>query len=291
MICLKPFRKGGSEFGCGQCLPCRINRRRQWTARLLLEARCHDVPSLFVTLTYANLKSPRTASVFKRDVQLFFKRLRRTGEKVRYYAVGEYGDRFGRPHYHLALFGLQDIGNIGKAWSRGGTPIGLVDIREIGPESAAYIVSYILKGSTRKRREDDRAPEFSLQSTNPGIGALAVKKLAEVYNTSSGARYIGVHGDVPLVFRTDGSDYPLGKYLRKKLREELGFSYDIKPGTEIDIKQKAVYIRDSQDGFVIDPDDPLQRRLLLKSREERRKQAARKAIWKANYIRSKKGNF
>lgn len=291
MICLKPFRKGGSEFGCGQCLPCRINRRRQWTARLLLEARCHDVPSLFVTLTYAQLKGPRSAGVLKRDVQLFLKRLRYFGEKVRYYAVGEYGDRFGRPHYHLAIFGCRDHGNIAKAWSRKSIPIGHVDIREIGPESAAYIVSYILKGSTRKRRTDGRPSEFSLQSTNPGIGALAVPKLAQVYNSSSGMAYIGKHGDVPMSFRTDGSDYPLGKYMRKKLREELGVSYDIRPGTELDVKQKVMYVRDSASGFIVDPDDPFKRKLLLKSREERRKQEARKAIWKANFIKSKKGNM
>lgn len=43
----------------------------------------------------------------KRDFQLFMKVLRRrTGQKVRYFAAGEYGDKTFRPHYHAIIFGL-----------------------------------------------------------------------------------------------------------------------------------------------------------------------------------------
>lgn len=45
----------------------------------------------------------------KRDIQLFLKRLRKnlskyTDEKIRYYAVSEYGPKTFRAHYHLLLF-------------------------------------------------------------------------------------------------------------------------------------------------------------------------------------------
>ena len=46
----------------------------------------------------------------KTDLQLFFKRLRYyvskqcPSEKVRYFAVGEYGPVHFRPHYHILLF-------------------------------------------------------------------------------------------------------------------------------------------------------------------------------------------
>lgn len=45
----------------------------------------------------------------KRDVQLFLKRLRKllnryTNEKIRYYAVSEYGPVHYRPHYHILFF-------------------------------------------------------------------------------------------------------------------------------------------------------------------------------------------
>lgn len=47
--------------------------------------------------------------VSKREIQLFLKRLRKqlkryTDEKIRYYAVGEYGPTTFRGHYHLELF-------------------------------------------------------------------------------------------------------------------------------------------------------------------------------------------
>lgn len=51
----------------------------------------------------------RLTYVSKRDIQLFLKRLRKylgkyTDEKIRYYAVSEYGPKTFRAHYHLLLF-------------------------------------------------------------------------------------------------------------------------------------------------------------------------------------------
>ncbi len=38
---------------CGQCQNCRINKQREWTGRILLEAQMYPISS-FVTLTYAD---------------------------------------------------------------------------------------------------------------------------------------------------------------------------------------------------------------------------------------------
>ena len=93
-------------FGCGQCIPCRINRKRLWTHRLMLESFSHS-DATFVTLTYDPEKYSGE-SLRPEDVTKFLKRLRRKLEpkKLRYYLVGEYGDKTGRPHYHIALFGF-----------------------------------------------------------------------------------------------------------------------------------------------------------------------------------------
>lgn len=68
----------------------------------------------------------------KYELQLFIKRLRdyyaRKGVKLRYHAVGEYGPKHFRPHYHLLLW-LEGQGtyyptlpeNINKAWTYGRT--------------------------------------------------------------------------------------------------------------------------------------------------------------------------
>ena len=67
----------------------------------------------------------------KTDLQLFFKRLRYyvskqcPSEKVRYFAVGEYGPVHFRPHYHILLFLQSDEAlqvcseNLSQAWSFG----------------------------------------------------------------------------------------------------------------------------------------------------------------------------
>ena len=90
---------------CGQCCACRLNKSRDWATRCVLEAKMHD-ENCFITLTYNDENLPKDYGLCKEDLTLFFKRLRKnTGEKIRYYAAGEYGDLYGRPHYHACLFG------------------------------------------------------------------------------------------------------------------------------------------------------------------------------------------
>lgn len=94
------------QLPCGQCLGCRLERSRKWAVRCMLEASLHE-QNCFLTLTYAPEHLPENGSLVKRDLTLFFKRLRKTyGEGIRYFACGEYGERFDRPHYHVILFGF-----------------------------------------------------------------------------------------------------------------------------------------------------------------------------------------
>ena len=104
-LCKKPFR----GFGCGQCLPCRIVKRRIWTHRIMLEAQMHEKCS-FLTLTYDPENEPPGRTLDPDDVQLWMKRFRERlrseyGIFVRQYLIGEYGDETQRPHYHSAPFG------------------------------------------------------------------------------------------------------------------------------------------------------------------------------------------
>ena len=63
MLCSNPYMKDGVSFGCGQCKGCRVNKRRQWTHRILLESMCHE-SSAFVTLTYDNDHLPKETPSF-----------------------------------------------------------------------------------------------------------------------------------------------------------------------------------------------------------------------------------
>lgn len=248
MLCKKPYRQGVAEYGCGQCMPCRINRRELWTSRLLLESQT-SAWSWFVTLTYAELPKPfrlkgveyPEGSVSPRALQLFLKRLRRnSATRLRFYAVGEYGGLFGRAHYHLALFGLPDPCHVSprdvevlrlppcscaicKAWSEDGVSLGGVDVREIAEETAYYIVKYHTESKKRGQpRADGRHPAFQRMSLKPGIGAVASEVIAEALTSDAGARKLLREGDVPAVVRWQKRMRPLGRYLRRKIRQELG---------------------------------------------------------------------
>lgn len=92
---------------CGRCVGCRLERSRQWAIRCVHEASLHEENS-FLTLTYSPENLPSNGSLVKHDLTLFFKRLRKaySDKKLRYFACGEYGEQFDRPHYHVILFGL-----------------------------------------------------------------------------------------------------------------------------------------------------------------------------------------
>ena len=59
-----------------------------------------------LNLTYDDAHLPEHGQLWKDELQRFFKRLRKGGYKFRYVASGEYGEKTRRPHFHIALFGM-----------------------------------------------------------------------------------------------------------------------------------------------------------------------------------------
>lgn len=226
MLCNKPFMKGGLvPLPCGQCMPCRINKRRVWTTRINLETFQHE-KSCFLTLTYDPEHLPDGGFLVKRDLQLFLKRLRSLiyPVPIRYFGVGEYGDQTWRPHYHIAIWGLNrdDHEVVTKAWG-----LGFIHFGEMTRESSQYIAGYVTKKLTAANdvRLAGRPPEFSVMSRNPGIGSKAALQIADQMTRSSGgALWIAKNGDVPKVARLDGGMWPLGRYMVSKIRENTGFA-------------------------------------------------------------------
>lgn len=220
MLCIRPFRSRGGEFGCAKCTPCKINRRRLWKGRILLESFQHD-RNLFVTLTAAG----RYESLSPVDLKLFIMRLRTgLGRKFRYFAVGEYGERSGRPHYHLALFGvgMEDRLEIESAWR-----YGFIHLGDLNEFTAEYICGYVVKKMTAKddERLEGRYPEFARMSR--GLGKGAVEGLAAGLLSSGGSKALVKAADVPSTMKIQGREFPLGRYLRRKLREAVGWSSDM----------------------------------------------------------------
>lgn len=89
----------------------------------------------------------RIPYVCNRDLDLFLKRLRSyypNDEKLRYYAVSEYGPTSFRPHWHLLLFSNSErfsqtvLENVSKAWS-----YGRCDASLSRGFAAPYVASYV----------------------------------------------------------------------------------------------------------------------------------------------------
>lgn len=146
------------------------------------ESKKYD-SNIFVTLTYSPDNLPADRSILKREVQLFLKRLRKAiaPRKVRFFASGEYGERYSRPHYHLILFGLSKLDRpvVEKAWGKG-----FVDIGDVTPDSANYVAKYTVKKMKGRNAADHYKslgiqPEFALMSRRPGIGQDYVEQNAE----------------------------------------------------------------------------------------------------------------
>lgn len=204
---------------CRRCIGCRLDYSRQWANRCMLELPYHD-SSFFLTLTYDDEHLPRSyscdpstgevispsAPLVKRDLQLFFKRLRKnTGQKIRYMACGEYGDTSFRPHYHAIVFGLKlfdlvpykhsrlgyqyyNSPMLDKCWTDSeGRLKGYIVAGSVSWDTCAYVARYILKkqmGSFASFSYESLGltPEFSVMSRRPGIGRQYYDDHPEIWN-------------------------------------------------------------------------------------------------------------
>jgi len=121
--------------------------------------------------------------------------------------AGEYGENFGRPHFHACIFG-HDFHDK-KLWKRSPSgsmlyrskdlellwPFGYSSIGDVNFESAAYVARYIMKKVTGQNAKNHykqtdsetgeittRKPEFNKMSLKPGIGFEWYKKFkSDVY--------------------------------------------------------------------------------------------------------------
>lgn len=227
--------RGRIPFGCGQCTPCRLNRRRQWTWRQYLESLCHD-QSCFVTLTYSSEHLPENGSLQPRDLQLWLKRVRfeLSPIRVRYFGVGEYGEEKNRPHYHISLFGVPWTAlRVRSRYAFDPRKVELTSWRfgqafvaEFNETTAQYISGYVVKKLTRRddaRLGPGQLPEFARMSLRPGIGKEAMRIVADSLSRSGLLDAVD-GGDVPRELKLGRRTIPLGRYLLKALREAVGFT-------------------------------------------------------------------
>lgn len=194
------------QVPCGQCVGCRLERSRQWAVRCVHEASLWE-SNCFVTLTYNDAFIPIDRSLDHRHFQLFMKRLRKHfGASVRFYMCGEYGEEFGRPHFHVLLFNCDFIDKrchtlrhgkmtftsalLSRLW-----PYGFHEIGDVTFQSAGYVARYVMKKVTGHFSDDyyewvdpvsgecfRRKPEYNCMSRRPGIAKGWLDKfIGDVY--------------------------------------------------------------------------------------------------------------
>lgn len=200
------------DVPCGQCLQCRLSQSRNWAVRCQHELQMHPEGGIFLTLTYAPEHYPENLSLDKTAVPRFIADLRRQiGKKIKYYHCGEYGDKLGRAHYHVLIFGWKPPRDtirqvrggtfplftstlIECLWGKGHCPFG-----ELTFESAAYTARYATKKITGRKADSHyrRAhpdtgeifqviPEYATMSNRGGIGRSWLEKhFKEVYPADS----------------------------------------------------------------------------------------------------------
>lgn len=176
---------------CGKCLACRLNKGKEWAVRCVLEASLYD-NNYFVTLTYDDQFLPASKEAARRDIQLFFKRLRQSVPGLRYFGCCEKGSHTKRFHHHIILFNcdlpdyrplhrninggyLFDSKLVREAWSKG-----FITIGEVNYTTCGYVAQY----ASKKVFNDDK-DEFIYMSTKPGIGSAWLEKHYEIFKHDS----------------------------------------------------------------------------------------------------------
>lgn len=179
---------------CGKCDVCLYNKKLDLVNRATFEDQLWPCPAFFFTLTYKPSDLPPGGNLRYKDVQDFFKRLRRSWDRkglehnIRYLVAGEYGHdpRFShRPHYHVILWNnpyhanelqpyLYDLlkSDIFHAWSHAEPQS--FDFGQVQGGAAAYAVKYVGKPYLPKGRWIK--PFIHMSTKNGGLGYQFIKK-------------------------------------------------------------------------------------------------------------------
>lgn len=205
---------------CGQCLYCRQQTALTWKVRCELEAEAHNGVFAFVTLTYDTPHLPLNNSVSPAHLQAYLKRLRKSLEyPIRYFACGEYGERRGRPHYHLIIFGLQkkDFQKVKDAWPYANLKkySRAIDVQKGDYESLGYVAGYVGEKLPVKEYAEGKNPPF--HRCSQGLGLKTYLK-----------RLVDFQTFTPYIIDQKKKWRYVGRYLRNKGAEFFNILQEVK---------------------------------------------------------------
>jgi len=268
MSCLSPILIPNKAFGapqnskmfvpCNKCIGCLKDKQKRWVYRLQRECSTSDY-QLFVTLTYNPNSVPlllnptlskdkqvivRYEDYVKRkqivdceqtlypiDLTNYFKRLRKCGLQFKYFACGEYGDQFNRPHYHIAFFFSTESFSVDvfaslckELWK-----FGDVDVQPLIDARITYITKYLLKSDLESAPNSFVVQCFNRSSH--GLGLQGFMKDYEYYK-----HYDRTDDFIKQVQLDNGSLIPVPRYFRTTvLQDETPvFDFDLQQLQELE---------------------------------------------------------
>lgn len=212
---IRPIAQRMFLCGCGKCIPCLMAEQRDWAFRLQLQAEVSET-AYFITLTYDDEHLPQDNVVQKSEIQRFMNTLRKklervckersaTVPKLSYYAVGEYGKKSNRAHYHMMLFNMpiHSLGDmyrlVSDVWQRG-----FVKVEFCSSQNSNYLCKYMTKLDPREHK----VKPFRLMSRRPAIGY-------EYFLRPEILEYINRPDVISLRFR-DGRNHRIPRSVRRK---------------------------------------------------------------------------
>jgi hypothetical protein len=244
---------------CGSCEACLKTNINGWSFRLLQEAK-RSFNAHFITLTYNPRYVPVTdglPTLKKKDLQLFFKRLRKklpSSIKIKYFAVGEYGSKSYRPHYHAIVFNVPHSDYYADAWRLNDDEIGNVHVgTDVINGAIPYTLKYMYKkGLVPAFEGDSRLPEFRIMS----------KKLGDNWLTPQMIKWFAQNPkDRQYVIHPSGNKMAMPRFYREKLIEILKldrtklvdenepYGVSLKKGDKRSLKQKVKRVQYLQNRF------------------------------------------
>lgn len=175
------------KLPCGNCLGCRIDKLALWTARCNYEEI--KGANAFVTFTYDDYHLPyNDGSLFptlkQEHLHKFIDNIRHKVKAMpvlplhcrknfSFFASGEYGDTFKRPHYHVLFFGLDFMAFkhlFDTTWENG-----FVKSLPIISGGVRYVVDYFTKnlvsGDKAVQDYDSLGIERPFKSCSRGLGS------------------------------------------------------------------------------------------------------------------------
>lgn len=159
---------------CKQCLQCRIMKHSHLKTKLALEF-IRSYSAQFITFTYDETSLPETLDYndISKPLRRLQERRRRKGlPSIQYLSVGEYGEKYRRPHWHIMMFN-HDPYPEGRShielWPHGFAHIGTVTTASIG-----YIGQYSLKFNFN---EQDKP--IAAWSKKPALGQSGIEYIVD----------------------------------------------------------------------------------------------------------------